>query len=323
MPFSSDHDSTSMRGSPVVITDLARYAIKGLSGDPLDTVFIPGGGVMTFPDDRRFALLRKANRDKFDAVDPVWLHKENFLCAFSAPELMAGFQSRYEIVDGANGEGTQRLLTLHRRDDVGVVPLNAEPALGPLDLGTHSGRDALADFFAAEAGEPLVCATKEADGELHTFQFGNTRAGVKHNPGGDTRTVHIVNRATVQELEKRSGVKLDAWRFRPNIVIDGATPWEEFAWVGRTLRVVAARDNYANDEASSLIIKVLTRTVRCAGIGIDPRDPGAAALDVPRLLSEHYPEHGPYLGVYASIEVVGGGDGEGKLLSVGDTLELL
>ena len=206
----------------------------------------------------------------------------------------------------------------------------------------------MASFFSNESKEELVCVTKqETDGnKVNTFQFGNTRAGVKNNPGGDTRTVHIVNRATIREFSDKIGLNLNPMRFRPNIIIDGLDPWKEFDWVGRTLRVVSKGNN--NDDASTssggsstknstttLIMKVLTKTVRCEGIGIDPLDPSIEKLDVPKLLSKNYPEHGPYLGVYASLEVIDDGDGDGdddgggsggddgKLLSVGDTLELL
>ena len=342
----------------VVITDLARYAIKGFSGDSLASVAIPRGGVQTFPDDRRFALLKESNHEKFDPTDPKWLHKENFLCAFSAPELLAGFRSHYEIVErGDDGDGDgeteqqqqhqRRLLTLYRRTSEGD-DASAEPVLGPIDLGLPSGRDELASFFSDESNQPLVCVTKKEadDGTASTFQFGNTRAGVKHNPGGDTRTVHIVNSATVREFSETTGLTLNAMRFRPNIVIDGLDPWEEFNWVGRTLRVVpktkedgtgdgdtdtAANANANPNTSSQIIVKVLTKTVRCEGIGIDPLDPSSGKLDMPKLLSKNYPEHGPYLGVYASLEVMDGEDESttstssgGKLfLSVGDTLELL
>ena len=99
----------------VVITDLARYAIKGLSGDKLSSVLIPNdGGVQTFPDDRRFALLKRQNIDKFDEHDPQWLFKGDFLCAFTAPELLACFHSKYEIVeeDTLNNNGTDDNLSL-------------------------------------------------------------------------------------------------------------------------------------------------------------------------------------------------------------------
>lgn len=312
----------------VVITDLARYAIKGLSGDLLNSVKIPKGGVQTFPDDRRFALLKETNSDKFDASDPEWLHKENFLCAFSAPELMASFRSHYEIVEKSNDDGheqIQRLLTLYRRNSEGG-DASAEPVLGPIDLGLDSGRDELASFFSNESNESLVCVTKESDGKVSTFQFGNTRAGVKNNPGGNTRTVHIVNRATVREFSDKTGLDIGPMRFRPNIIIDGLKPWEEFKWVGKTLRVVPKTSKSGDStNAPEIIVKVLSRTVRCEGIGIDPHDPSAGKLDMPKLISKNYPEHGPYLGVYASLEVIGGENGEDdfKLMSVGDTMDLL
>lgn len=322
----------------VVITDLARYAIKGFSGDMLASVFVPKGGVQTFPDDRRYALLKQKNEEKFDGKNPEWLHKENFLCAFSAPELMASFESKYEIVESCDDEkdsgekasnrGIQRLLTLYRRRSEDSGAASKEPVLGPIDLNMQSGRNELATFFSYESNESLVCVTKETDGKINTFQFGNTRAGVKNNPGGDTRTVHIVNRATVRELSDRICLPLDPMRFRPNIIIDGLAPWEEFNWVGRTLRVVSKRGgDGASCSDDTLTVKVLTKTVRCEGIGIDPLDPTTGKIDMPKLLSEHYPEHGPYLGVYASLEVVESGNGDssdaGKLLSIGDTLELL
>ena len=325
-----DSDTRRNKNNLVVITDLARYAVKGLSGDLLESVMIPRGGVQTFPDDRRFALLKETNRDKFKASDPEWLHKENFLCAFSAPDLMASFRSNYDIVDGSDSdgcEGIQRLLTLRRRNARGE-DASTEPVLGPIDLGLESGREELAAFFSNESNQSLVCVTKETDGKVNTFQFGNTRAGVKNNPGGNTRTVHIVNRATVREFSEKTGLSISAMRFRPNIIIDGIEPWEEFNWVGQTLRVVSKGDDRetTNHSSPDIIVKVLTRTVRCEGIGIDPLDPSTGKLNIPKLLSKNYPEHGPYLGVYASLEVIGGDDKEedgGKLLSAGDTLELL
>mmetsp|Transcript_4951 Transcript_4951/g.10998 ORF Transcript_4951/g.10998 Transcript_4951/m.10998 type:complete len:402 (-) Transcript_4951:445-1650(-) len=331
-------DSDTDLNDNVVITDLARYAIKGFSGDQLESVCIPQGGVHTFPDDRRYALLKNKNRDKFDEKNPEWLHKENFLCAFSAPELMASFQSNYEIIESCDeeddGDGRtsnqriQRLLTLYRRSGEDGVASN-KPVLGPIDLNVQSGRDELASFFSYESNEDLVCVTKEADGKVNTFQFGNTRAGVKNNPAGDTRTVHLVNRATIRQFSDKIGLDLNPMRFRPNIIIDGLDPWEEFNWIGRKFRVVS-KENSDDDASSSdatIIMKVLTKTVRCEGIGIDPLDPSTGKLDIPKLLNENYPEHGPYLGVYASLEVIDTGNrndsGNGKLLSVGDTLELL
>lgn len=60
------------------IKSLHRYAVKGLSGDSLQSImFHPGDG--TFQDDRKFALLFDTSQDKFNADDPNWLHKVRYM----------------------------------------------------------------------------------------------------------------------------------------------------------------------------------------------------------------------------------------------------
>ena len=79
------------------VTGLHRHAVKGLSADSLESVNI-AEAYDTFPDDRRFALLYEKNADKFEASAPDWLHKDNFLCAFTNPTLMAKYEASYEIL---------------------------------------------------------------------------------------------------------------------------------------------------------------------------------------------------------------------------------
>ena len=45
---------------------------------------------------------------------------------------------------------------------------------------------------------------------------------------------------------------------------------------------------------------------------MDPLDPDTV-LDIPKLLAKYFPEHGPYLGVYAVIDDPG-------VLSIGDKI---
>ena len=45
---------------------------------------------------------------------------------------------------------------------------------------------------------------------------------------------------------------------------------------------------------------MIKRTVRCQGVNVDRKQGGDNQfIDVPALLQKHFPEHGPYLGVYA------------------------
>ncbi len=351
-------------------------------------------GDVTFPDDRRYALLKiKENGEDdndscssssstsqkiaFDPNDPSWLHKENFICAFTEPELMASFISRYEIIkqsmdsarssndddENENENDVQRLFTLHDREGYNynqegpiAIDSSSPPVLGPIYLNTQHGRDQLSMFFMRKQLEKdplsmtttttttttkLICAT-QIHSKKHTHQFGNTSSGVKNN-NGDTRTIHIINEATVREVEdainnvhaqnggdiedgvmnmEELKVQLNAMRFRPNIVVDGLEPWKEFEFVGKHMRLVKKNNSKEGDVDSScpITFRVLSRTVRCDGVGIDPTDPDPqkTKLDIPQLLNKNFPEHGPYLGVYAVIE----SDGDGTI-SVGDSIELV
>ena len=61
-------------------------------------------------------------------------------------------------------------------------------------------------------------------------------------------------------------------------------------------------------------LRVIKRTVRCEGVNVDARHgSGAADLDIPGLLAKHFPQHGPYLGVYAQVTGAG-------VVRVGDEL---
>ena len=312
------------------VTGLYRHAVKGLSADTLDSVTVRTRGE-TFPDDRRFALLKAKNANQFDPAAPEWLHKGNFLCSFSDPVFMANYRTTYSIrlggpTERSTAEGddeeesfatpidivdttqqspvpTQRLLTVHDRGSSNDAP----PLLGPIDLGTKEGRAEIGAFFSKESGSTVLCVSAEQQKQRHTHQFGNTSSGVKAL--GDTRTIHIVNAATVRELGETIGRPLNPSRFRPNMVVDGLEPWKEFDWVGKELVVTATTTTGNDDDDDNRLpmrLSVLKRTVRCEGISIDPteqpkEDGTRDVLDMPSLLSKHYPQHGPFFGVYAAI----------------------
>eukprot|EP00977_Amphora_coffeiformis_P023512 scaffold13509_cov157-Amphora_coffeaeformis.AAC.8 len=295
----------------IQVTGLYRYAVKGLSGDALSTVSLGEVGE-TFPDDRRYALLYDKNLDKFNGKD--WLHKENFLCAFTDPALMASLQSSYQI-DVSHEDGTtivERMLQIKDRSTGHIV-------FKSTDLATKEGRRQLGIFLSEKSGKTVVCVTADDfcddtaqngdDDKPHRFQFGNTSSGYKQNKG-DTRTIHIVNQKTVDAVSEAIGIPLDPRRFRPNMVIDGPPPFSEFEWV-ETNQSLLTPDGQGR-------FRALSRTVRCRGISLDPFDAehGQVELDLPGLLAKHFPQHGPYLGIYACL------DRAPCSVSVGDELKL-
>lgn len=182
---------------------------------------------------------------------------------------------------------------------------HAPPPVSPLTApsAAQGGRAAVAALFSQLAGRAVRVVS---GGGGH--QFGNTGSGVAAS--GDTRTLHIVNANTVAApltarahpsralsrgtsqvaaLSAAAGVPLHPERFRPNVVLAGSLPaWAEFGWVSRSVRLGGAT------------LAVVKRTVRCEGVDVDARyGSGRADVSIPALLAKHFPEHGPYLGVYA------------------------
>jgi hypothetical protein len=111
------------------IDGLYRYPLKGFSGENIESVNL--GNSETFPDDRRFALLKHKEGVAFDPENPVWLHKENFLCAFTAPELMAKYRISFD---------DSEVLRLYDRSTDEIL-------LPPMDFSSTTGRQVFADFF--------------------------------------------------------------------------------------------------------------------------------------------------------------------------------
>ena len=312
---SSDDDDDDTNTVVFHVAGLQRYAVKGLSPDQLETVKLTGS---SFPDDRRYALWQTR---KEPWQEDTWLHKDNFLCAFTHPHALAQYITSYNDSDNDNS------FTVRDR-------ATGQIRLGPVALATEAGRNQLAAFVTQETGVSVQCITS-AEGK---FQFGNTSSATKNKTTAATTTtdsssrigdrqarcMHVVLQSTVDALAEKIGIPLQASRFRPNIIlqptttnvhddhhsgdrnVSGNAPFQELGWVGKSLQ----------SQSSALKLKIISKTVRCAGVGVDPLDLDQDVLDIPALLMKHFPEHGPYLGVYCVLEKPG-------TLSVGDTFRLV
>ena len=230
-----------------------------------------------FPNDRRFAFLDLSKSPPFNPLNPAFIHKSSFLCSFTARQLLKDYKTTFDDVTGD--------LTVYGKCDKGT-------ALFSSCLTSDKGRYKAEVFFSSLSSFDLLLVSSSSP--THTHQFGNTSSGVKRN--NDTRTIHIVNAATVREVSKRCGVSLEPKRFRGNVVIDGVEPWGEFDWVGKVVKV------------GGVDMEVLSRTIRCDGVS-DKED----GVDLPKMLAEEFPEHGPYLGVYAQVR-------KGGRIEIGDNV---
>jgi GntR family transcriptional regulator/MocR family aminotransferase len=108
--------------------------------------------------------------------------------------------------------------------------------------------------------------------------------------------ISLINLATVRSLEEQWGIKIDPLRFRANLYIDGARPWEEFDWVGSDIRIGEG------------LFRVDRRNGRCGATNVNP-ETGRRDLDLPGSMRATFGHK--ELGIYLIAR-------EGGRLAVGD-----
>jgi len=248
------------------LTAIYRYPVKGLSPDSLQHVAVTPGAALPF--DRAWAIENGPSR--YDPENPQPVPDISFL-VLMRDERLAALEARFE-------EDTQRLVLFRGGRQV---------ASG--QLATPSGRQVIEQFMAA-------------------FMAGRLRGRPKivGTPGrtiteGGVPCVHIVNLATLRELERVMGRAVDAVRFRPNLIVDGPAAWTELAWLGREISIGPVR------------LKVSELTSRCAATNVDPKT-GTRDMDIPAVLKRTF-GHTDF-GVYAEVLTPG-------TLAIGDPLTTL
>jgi len=250
---------------PLSITALYRYPVKGFSPEPLESTKIPASGTM--PSDRAFAI--ENGPSKFDPATPAHLPKIAFMMLMRN-ERLAEFQTWFD-----DGTG---VLTIEKGGTICVS--------GSLHAG--AGRAVIETWIAKTFAGELRGPPKIVSAEGHSFS--DKRAKV----------LHLVNLASIRDLEKHMGRPVDPLRFRPNIVIDGAEPFAEFEWIDKRLRL------------PDIVLAGESRTERCAATNVDPAT-AARDMQIPRTLMGLY-GHADF-GIYLLAET-------GGTLSVGDRLSI-
>ena len=242
------------------VSALYRYPVKGLSPEPLARASLIAGDALPF--DRAYAIENGSGR--FDPAAPRHLPKTNFLMLMRN-ERLASVQRTFE----------------HETETLTLVRNGEAVARGR--LATAPGRRLIEEFVAAYLADDLRGAPKIVRAPGHSFS--DTAA----------KCVHIVNLASLRELERALGHAVHPLRFRANLYLDGIEPWSEFNWLDRSIRAGSAR------------LAVFTRTHRCEATNVDPAT-GRRDMTIPAALMRRW-GHADF-GVYARVE--GSGEiGEG------------
>ncbi|MFM9941952.1 MAG: MOSC domain-containing protein [Hyphomicrobiaceae bacterium] len=237
------------------ICGLYRYPVKGLTPHAMDRVHLEVGATMPF--DRAYAIENGPGR--FDPEKPRHLAKINFLMLMR-DERLASLRTRFD-------DATETL-TIHRD--------GKQVARGMLT--TPVGRQMIEQFMAAYMKGALRGAPKIVSAPGHSFS------------DVAAKCLHIVNLASVRDLERVAGRALDPLRFRANVHIDGVPAWEEFRWLNKELQL------------GSVKLTVTNRTQRCEATNVDP---GMAVRDtaIPQLLLRAF-GHSDF-GIYAKVTAAG------------------
>lgn len=250
--------------SPSLIA-IYRYPVKGMTPQRLDRAMLQPGEAL--PYDRAWAIENGPGR--FDEQAPKYLPKISFLMLMRN-ERLATLEAEFD-------EAAQTL-TIRRG--------GRQVARG--QLGTRLGRQMLEQFIAAYMKDDLRGAPRIVSAPGHSFSDVSAKC------------LHIVNLASVAEVERIEGRPVDPLRFRANLYLDGVPAWAEFGWVGKEIEIGAAK------------LKVFDRTTRCDATNVDPRT-GARDMALPATLQRRW-SHSDF-GVYA--RVTAGGE-----IAAGDELKV-
>lgn len=239
----------------VTLVDICRYPVKGLNAESLDRATLtPGEGL---PHDRRFAIAHGSTQ--FDRETPRWLPKTRFFMLMR-DEKLAQLHARFDPDSGR--------LTIER----------AGKAVVSADATDLMGRTLLAEFFSGFLGATARGAPKLVEAPGHMFS------------NVQEKVISIINLASVRDLERVVRQPVQPLRFRANLYVDGAAPWQEFEWVGRDITVGGAG------------LQVVEPIGRCAATNVNP-ETAERDRNIPLSLKQGFRHMD--MGVYAKVTVDG------------------
>lgn len=248
------------------LTRIARYPVKGLTGQPLEqAVLAPGQPIA---GDRRFALAHGASA--FDPADPHWERKAHFLTWVRNPKIAAlhcAFDPTGTRITVADPE-----------------PESSDDGLTDADLTAPDGQAALERLVMRWMDE------RDTRGAVHLVEAPGVWFADVPEP-----FISIQNAASLADLGRHLGpahrkydgnAPVDWRRFRANLLLEGPAPWAERDWIGKRLQVGEA------------VLQVDEPIGRCAATHVNP-DTAEMDLDIVGVLRANYGSH--HCGIYARV----------------------
>lgn len=247
------------------ITQLFTHPIKGLTPQAIDrAVLVADFGIW---GDRAFALMFTDAGEDTGRLVP-WMSKKHFAVQNDWPGL-AALNCRYE-------EDSDRLIV--QKNGMELLVANMQTERDQIDRFFTNYLVGLTPTESARHPHPNPV-------KLVGSPTGNTRYPDRH-------PVHIslVSQATLDAIAHAVGCDIDVRRFRPNIVFDGVSEWEEFNWVGKTISIGTAK------------LTISAPIGRCLNIEVNP-ETGERDIPLFSRLQDHFGH--AKTGVVAKVNVGG------------------
>ena len=248
------------------VASLWRHPIKSHGREALESVTLTAG--QTMPWDRHWAVTHA--QTKFSAANPQWVSCRNFMIGTVLPHL-AGLWATLD-------ETTLTLTLLHAR--LGQITFSPDD---PADVTRFL--DWVAPLSAETSLTPMALVS----------------AGDRGMTDSDYPSVSIMSKASHAAVAARLGGTLEEERWRGNIWLDGLSPWEEFEWIGKRIRIGDAT------------LEVREPIERCKHTMANPRS-GERDADTLGVLNDTFGHQ--TFGVYATVIDTG-------TLSIGDSAKVL
>lgn len=226
-------ESTKNDAIDRVVRQLFCHPVKGLTPNAIDRAeFLADWGMQ---GDRAFALMFD-DLDHPPAPNTPWRSKRYFAVQNDWHDL-ARLQCHY---DAAN-----KTLRVELSDQ------------SVLEAHVDRDRAAIGEWFSnfLRTCQPSIGAYHPQATNLELVGETSGVTGFRDRRAGQ---VSIIGSATLDALSALLKTPVDPRRFRPNLVVETAQPWEEFDWIGRRLRM------------GSVELEVSERIERCLNIEVCP-----------------------------------------------------
>ena len=227
------------------LASIVRHPIKSIGRETLTEVSLEAGKPM--PWDRAFAIAHERSREADLARS--WAPKANFLRGVTGPELMAvecAFDASNTQISLTHPRSGQFVGNLNQPDDQNALlawldPLWPEDAPRPTRLVHHEGA------AQTDVPDPWLAINS-----------------------------HTAHRMVAEKLNRAD---LSIHRWRGNLWIEGLGPWEEFEWIGKSVRI------------GEVVLKVEQRITRCKATMANP-ETGRRDADTLGALETGWGTHG-------------------------------